>query len=68
MSIKNNVYVAGEKSFNIAQHEFTDADVALHHCEFGELVLNVNCSSAVLCKQDGIVIAKALGVTAEDLK
>lgn len=63
----NWVVVSDEKPFDIAQHEFSDADVALHHCEFGELVLNVNFSCAVLCKQDAIAIAKALGVTGEDL-
>lgn len=56
------------KPFDIAQHEWSDGDVALHHCGPEELVLNVNFRCAVLCKQDATAIAKALGVTAEDLK
>lgn len=71
MSIKDNVYVAGEKPFDITQHEWSDITMQGYEaakCANGSIILNGSSKSKVINKKDGIAIARALGVTAEDLK
>jgi hypothetical protein len=55
--------------FDISEHEFSDAEIECVPAEGNKLLL-VNYSgdnSALLDKPDAIAIAKALGVTGEDL-
>lgn len=70
------------KEFDITKHEFSDSKLAFDGLSHGFLVLSAECdqwgghlnghSTEELFlsynKQDAIAIAKALGVTAEDLK
>lgn len=69
MNIKDDVYLAGEKPFDITKHEWSDrmANLAAMMSERGDVVIRVGCSWIFLDRQDGIAIAKALGLTAEDL-
>ena len=70
MGIKDNVYVAGEKPFDITQHEWGDkmANLGAMMSQRGDVVIRVGFSWIFVDKSDGIAIAKALGLTAEDLK
>ena len=56
------------KPFDITKHEFSDT-VGFVECDGSELTLNcTGCNYVELYKDDAIAIAKALGVTGEDLK
>lgn len=76
MGIKDDVYVAGRKPFDITQHEWSDCmNLQFSGRDEGldTLCFKVDAGDGVfaffdLDKSDGIAIAKALGVTAEDLK
>lgn len=59
-----------EKPFDITQHEWSDkmANLGAIMSERGDVVIRIGSSWIFLDKPDGIAIAKALGVTAEDLK
>ena len=76
MSIRDDVYVAGERPFDISEHEFSDKDlIANINGETIELEVTYYDShhhqddtcTAQINKQDAIAIAKALGVTGSDL-
>jgi len=58
------------KTFDITQHEWSDkmANLAAIMSDRGDVVIRVGSSWIFLDKQDGIAIAKALGLTADDLK
>lgn len=58
------------KPFDITQHEFSDAMANLKaiKSESGDIVIRIGSSWIFLNKDDSIAIAKALGVTGEDLK
>lgn len=58
------------KTFDITKHEWSDrmANLAAIMSERGDVVIRVGCSWIFLDRQDGIAIAKALGLTTEDLK
>ena len=58
------------KPFDITQHEFSDAMANLKamKSERGDVVIRIGSSWIFLDKADSIAIAKALGVTCEDLK
>jgi hypothetical protein len=62
MSIHDNVYVAGEKPFDISEHEI---NARLTKLESGNL--GVNDHGWIIDKEYAIAIAKALGVKGEDL-
>ena len=59
----NWVVVSDEKPFDITQHELND-----HLTELESGNLGVNDCGWIIDKERAIAIAKALGVTAEDLK
>ena len=70
--LKDDVYVAGEKPFDITKHEFSDLNFKTKaYVSDGELIIGAS-EYEIPCfcanKNDAIAIAKALGVTAEDLK
>lgn len=77
MSIKNDVYVADEKPFDITQHEWSDErlshdgdtlNVEYEFCS-GQLdSYEVDFLNLELRKKDAIAIAKHFKLTAEDLK
>jgi hypothetical protein len=58
-----------KKSFDISEHEFSDTEVECVIAAVDKLLLinHFGDNSAMLDKQDAIAIAKALGVTGEDL-
>jgi len=58
------------EQFDITQHEFSDeiANLGAMVSERGDVIVRVGFSWIFFDKRDGIAIAKALGVTAEDLK
>ena len=63
MSIKNNVCVAGEKPFDIAQHEINE-----HITELESGVLGVNDCGWIIDKEYAKAIARHFKLTTEDLK
>ena len=69
--IDEDSFLIPRKSFDISEHEFNDIDI-LRVNLFGDKVSIVMDADAVvsaeLSKKDIIAIAKALGVTGEDLK
>lgn len=59
------------KPFDITKHEFSDSDVCIDYLNISKDKLMVETSihtPAILNKYDVIAMAKALGVTREDLK
>ena len=64
------------KPFDITKHEFSDDDLSVTKSDGGTMWIDIEycnlgnrCSaSALVIKQDAIAIARALGVTGEDLK
>lgn len=71
MSIKDNVCVAGEKPFDIAQHEWSDGLVTFEMVDF-ENDVRLICDNVdyefFMGKKDAIALAKHFKLTAEDLK
>ena len=58
-----------KKPFDITKHDFSDWEISSADFEYGEFTLRFFEVNAIhLNKQDAIAIAKALGVTGEDLK
>ena len=65
-----------KKPFDITKHEFSDDDLSVTKSDGGTMWIDIEygnlgnrCSaSALVIKQDAIAIARALGVTGEDLK
>lgn len=70
--ITDDVYIAGDELFDITKHEFGDEDIRLSNLCESKIELAVDdCGIEhyfTLQKSDAIAIAKALGVTGEDLK
>ncbi|WP_276755639.1 hypothetical protein [Pseudoalteromonas marina] len=70
---KSDAEVLEVKPFDISEHEFSDNDISLLKLKKRELYLSIKFGSerdntiAVIDKKDAIAIAKALGVTGEDL-
>lgn len=59
------------KPFDITKHEFSDGDACIDYVNTSKDKLIIETSihtPVILNKKDSIAIAKALGVTAEDLK
>ena len=71
MSIKDNVYVAGEKPFDITQHEWSDCELIFNRldidCNIHLDSKDVDCG-IFINKSDAIAIANHFKLTAEDLK
>lgn len=81
MSIYDNVYVAGENNFDISEYEFSDCNVIAEGVVSDYVDLSITYEqwgghingyseeekAIKINKQDAIAIAKALGVTGEDL-
>lgn len=68
MSIKDDVYVAGEKPFDITQHEWSDVIAEIEPESGHTLVIKSHGSWINFDKDDVIAMARDRGVTAEDLK
>ena len=79
MNIKDNVYVAGEKQFEITQHEWSDeakdCRILFNNPSWAgdDLQIEVsdangNYADALLIKEHAIAIAKHFKLTAEELK
>lgn len=74
MSIKDNVYVAGEKPFDITQHEWSSGDFIdafKAHTDDAHLhiIIAPYCHGRTwINKDDAIAIAKNFKLTVEDLK
>ncbi len=76
MSCKEIEDVEVKKPFDITEHEFSDSDLSVVKSDGGTMWVDIEngslderCNaSAMIIKQDAIAIAKALGVTGEDLK
>lgn len=70
--IKDNSYIAGDNPFDITDYKFSDKDIRLSNLCESKIELAVDdCGIEhyfTLQKSDTIAIAKALGVTGEDLK
>lgn len=70
MSIKDNVYVAGEKPFDIAQHEWSDNCISVErsNTDAEQIRLDNDMYLVDIERKDAIAIAKHFKLTAEDLK
>ena len=74
MAIKDSVYVAGDKSFDIAHHEWSSGDFidvfkAYTDDPHLHFIIAPYCHGrSLINKDDAIAIAKHFKLTAEDLK
>lgn len=65
----SDVEIIDVKPFDISEHEFSDemSNLKAMLSERGDVVIRIGSSWIFLDKSDSIAIAKALGVTGEDL-
>lgn len=70
MSIRDDVYVAGNDEFDISNHEWADEDLSFN-CVDSDGYIMLDCDyidGVYLSREDTIAMAKHFKLTIEDLK